>query len=437
MTAPPPLVSVLITTYNRSNVLRRAINSVLMQDFRDFEIIVVDDCSSDDTMKVVTSFADPRIRYIRNETNVGSKLGDRAILRQFIYELMTGKYWVYLCDDDYWLYPDLLSRQIEAFNTYDNVVMVIGGQLSHFLTTPDSYLGPSTTQALTLTLENIGQFFDMETLTPKTPHLHFMRASTPEKRLFPKVCMIAEEFLEDFAGDPTTKNIIGGAMLYSREHFIKSEALRTVHGSQWQAGYELKLGPACFGNTVYFDEPSIVAEVRATNASFRRTQLDHYFDSVISVELAFDAPMRNPELVQKRTFLKRMRDETIRNLSRVYLINGLAGFRQGGFSLCSEENLATPVRLRDVAPVLWRNRILPSASLTTCIVRTELGWLNGGAPLLPLPLYRFLSKFRHGIPTILRRARRAPNKVKRVSLNIFRAMWHSLSTTIRNIIYPR
>ena len=117
MTNPSPLVSVLITTYNRSGVLRRAINSVLMQDFRDFEIVVIDDCSSDDTTEVVASFHDPRIRYIRNETNVGSKLGDRAILRRFIYELMRGKYWVYLCDDDYWLYPDLLRRQVDAFNT--------------------------------------------------------------------------------------------------------------------------------------------------------------------------------------------------------------------------------------------------------------------------------------------------------------------------------
>lgn len=436
MTASAPLVSVLITTYNRSNVLRRAINSVLMQDFRDFEIVVIDDCSSDDTTEVVASFADPRIRYIRNEENVGSKLGDRAILRRFIYELMHGKYWVYLCDDDYWLYPDLLSRQVKAFNTYDNVVMVIGGQLSHFLTTPESYLGPSTTQALTLTLDNLGQFFDMKTLTPKTPHLHFMRASTPDKRLFPKVCMTTEEFLKDFAGDPTTKNIIGGAMLYSREHFIKSEALKTTHGSQWQAGYELKLGPACFGNTVYFDEPSIVAEVRPTNASFRRTQLDHYHDSVISVELAFEAPMRHPELAPKRDFLRQMRDETIRNLSRVYLINGLDGYRLGGLGMCSDENLGTPVRAWHVARVLWRNGIRPGESLTKCIVRTELGWIDARLPWLP-SLNRLLLRVRYGVPAVFRRARQAPNKAKSMSLNIARAMWHSLPISIRKIIYPR
>lgn len=436
MTDSAPLVSVLITTYNRSSVLRRAINSVLMQDFRDFEIVIIDDCSSDDTTEVVASYGDPRIRYIRNEENVGSKLGDRAILRRFIYELMHGKYWVYLCDDDYWLYPDLLSRQVEAFNTYDNVVMVIGGQLSHFLTTPESYLGPSTTQALTLTLENIGQFFDMATLAPKTPHLHFMRARTAEKRLFPKVCMTAEEFLKDFADDPTTKNIIGGAMLYSREHFIKSEALKTIHGSQWQAGYELKLGPACFGNTVYFDEPSIVAEVRPTNASFRRTQLDHYHDSVISVELAFAAPMRHPELAQKSNFLRQMRDETIRNLSRVYLINGLDGYRQGGLGMCSEENLGTPVRSWHVARVLWRNGTLPGMSLTKCIVKTEMGWYDirmpGLATINKLPLLA-----RYGGPAVLGRAREARARAKRALIDLLRPAWRSLPPSVRNMIYPR
>src|SRR3954470_13305492 len=89
---PSPLISVLISTYNRSRLLRRAINSVLMQDFRDFEIIVIDDCSTDDTRDVMASFTDTRIQYFRNETNVGANLGDRAHVQRFVYELMSGKY---------------------------------------------------------------------------------------------------------------------------------------------------------------------------------------------------------------------------------------------------------------------------------------------------------------------------------------------------------
>ena len=64
-------VSVVITTHNRSNLLSGAITSVLNQTFQDFEIIVVDDASKDDTKDVVQTFDDTRIRYIRHETNKG------------------------------------------------------------------------------------------------------------------------------------------------------------------------------------------------------------------------------------------------------------------------------------------------------------------------------------------------------------------------------
>src|SRR5688572_28922385 len=121
MAAHSPVISVLISTYNRSNLLRRAIDSVLMQDFRDFELVIIDDCSTDDTPQVVASFTDPRIRYIRNESNVGAQRGDRAHVQRFVYELMRGKYFVYLCDDDYWLLPDLLRRQVTIFQSNDNV----------------------------------------------------------------------------------------------------------------------------------------------------------------------------------------------------------------------------------------------------------------------------------------------------------------------------
>ena len=64
-----PKVSVIIPTYNRAHYLQRAIDSVLNQTFQDFEIIIVDDASTDETPKVVEVFHDWRIRYFRHETN--------------------------------------------------------------------------------------------------------------------------------------------------------------------------------------------------------------------------------------------------------------------------------------------------------------------------------------------------------------------------------
>jgi glycosyltransferase involved in cell wall biosynthesis len=356
MSETSPAVSILITTYNRSRLLHRAIESVFMQDFTDFELVIIDDCSTDDTPEVIASFKDPRIRSIRNKENVGSKEGDRAHMRRFVYELMRGTYFVYLCDDDYWLYPDLLRRQVSAFEIYDDVVMVMGGQLSYFLTTPESYFGRGQDDTMTLTLDNLDPYFDFDTLTPKTPHLYFMHGGGPQKSLFQKMYMTSEEFLNEFADDPTSKNIIGGAMLYSRETFIKAGGFSSPTGSQWQAGYELKMGPACYGGVVYLNEPSIVTEIRAGNASFRGTQAEHYLDSLVSLEAAFETPLASEALKYKRSYLKYVRAKTTRNLSRAFLRNTVAIRRRGELGMCSADNMSRPVTYREVLPALVRTK---------------------------------------------------------------------------------
>jgi hypothetical protein len=70
-TANPPRVSVVIGAYNGERFLRPAIESILNQTFRDFELIVIDDCSTDRTPPILGEFKDDRIRVVRNERNLG------------------------------------------------------------------------------------------------------------------------------------------------------------------------------------------------------------------------------------------------------------------------------------------------------------------------------------------------------------------------------
>ena len=70
-----PKVSVNIATYNRAEFLRPAILSVVNQTFQDFEIVVVDDASSDNTAEVMSSINDKRMKYIHHEINRRQKLG--------------------------------------------------------------------------------------------------------------------------------------------------------------------------------------------------------------------------------------------------------------------------------------------------------------------------------------------------------------------------
>ena len=117
-------VSVIIITHNRSNLLGAAITSVLNQTFQDFEIIVVDDASKDDTGNVVQTFDDKRIRYIRHETNKG-----HAAARNTGLQNAVGEYIGFLDDDDAWL-PEKLQRQVALL---DGSPAVVGGVYAGFL----------------------------------------------------------------------------------------------------------------------------------------------------------------------------------------------------------------------------------------------------------------------------------------------------------------
>ena len=106
-----PKVSIIIPTYNRANLLSRAIKSVLNQTFKDFELIIVDDGSTDNTRQVVEGFQkrDPRIKYIWQENFGGPAKPINAGLK-----VAQGEYIAFIESDDEWL-PEKLERQLEIF----------------------------------------------------------------------------------------------------------------------------------------------------------------------------------------------------------------------------------------------------------------------------------------------------------------------------------
>ena len=97
------MVSVIIATYNRCNLLKRAIESVLRQTYKNYEIIIIDDASSDDTYKIINDSFKPfidkgTIRYYRNETNK-----ERSFCRNLGMKEARGECFAFLDDDDEWL----------------------------------------------------------------------------------------------------------------------------------------------------------------------------------------------------------------------------------------------------------------------------------------------------------------------------------------------
>jgi Glycosyl transferase family 2 len=107
--ADPPLVSVVIATYNWSTVLRWAIRSVRAQQYPRWETIVVGDCCTDDSEAVVGSFEDPRIRWHNRDSNAGSQ----SMPNNDGIAMARGELVAYLGHDDLWA-PDHLTRLVAA-----------------------------------------------------------------------------------------------------------------------------------------------------------------------------------------------------------------------------------------------------------------------------------------------------------------------------------
>ena len=132
-----PTFSVILPTYNRAHVLARAIHSVLAQTYQDFELIIVDDASTDATRDVVESFGDERIVYIRLARNGGpSVTRNTGILRA------TGKYISFLDDDDEYL-PELLAEMYQVFEPLPEQVgfMGCGVQIVEDVPEGEAFLG--------------------------------------------------------------------------------------------------------------------------------------------------------------------------------------------------------------------------------------------------------------------------------------------------------
>lgn len=100
------LVSIITPSYNTALFIAETINCVLAQTYTNWEMIIVDDCSTDDTDAVVSGFSDARIRYLKNEKNSGAAISRNRALRE-----AKGKWIAFLDSDDLWA-PDKLEKQI-------------------------------------------------------------------------------------------------------------------------------------------------------------------------------------------------------------------------------------------------------------------------------------------------------------------------------------
>jgi len=114
-----PLVSITVVTYNRGSYLKAAIESVLAQTYADWELIIVDDGSVDETQTLLASYADPRVQVIRHATNEGI-----SVSRTEALTATKGTYIAVLDSDDLWNDPAKLEKQVAFLERHPEHVIV-------------------------------------------------------------------------------------------------------------------------------------------------------------------------------------------------------------------------------------------------------------------------------------------------------------------------
>lgn len=119
MSPAAPRVSVCIPAYNGAEFIGEAIRSVLGQSFGDFELVIIDDCSTDGTVEAARAIGDPRIRIAVNPRNLGPRDNWNKALDE-----ARGEFFKLLPQDDF-LYSDCLRRQVEVFDDGANAAVAL------------------------------------------------------------------------------------------------------------------------------------------------------------------------------------------------------------------------------------------------------------------------------------------------------------------------
>lgn len=186
-----PLVTIGLSTYNRANgYLREALESALAQTYPNLEIVVSDNCSSDNTPQVVRSLADDRVRFYRQQENIGPNNNFNFVLQQ-----ARGEYFLLLHDDDK-IDPDFVASCMEAAAGRDIALIRSGTRVidadGNVLASDPNHCGGMPAADLFFTWFGRGTAFYLASTLYRTELLRKHGGFNSPKNLFQDVVALAE-----------------------------------------------------------------------------------------------------------------------------------------------------------------------------------------------------------------------------------------------------
>jgi glycosyltransferase involved in cell wall biosynthesis len=173
-----PLISVIMPVYNAEKYVKEAIESILNQTFPDWELIIIDDCSTDNSIEIIQSFQDERIILLKNEINLGvSKAPNKGI------RIALGKYVTKMDADDISL-PTRFKKQVEFLEKHPDYVLC-ASNVQMFGTKQDFFVLPTEDQQLKIALLYQNPFVHSSVL---------IRSKNCKKYLYNEIFPFAEDY---------------------------------------------------------------------------------------------------------------------------------------------------------------------------------------------------------------------------------------------------
>lgn len=257
-----PKVSICMPTYNRERFLSEAIESVLAQDFGDFECIICDDASTDNTEEVIKKYKDERIRYVRNDFNLGQFPNTSRCLN-----LASGEYVIIFHDDDIMM-QGLLKKEAELLDKYPNVGLVV----------PEFYVIDTNGYVL---FKNRANFSEGHKVFPGKDVFYYLTLGRPilDKYkivwIFPSIMIRKRLLLEVGIFDPDITTAADGLIVYKL--LLKSDFCQINDPLfKYRHHESAKVEPSATG--VVFDEHLMVLEKTLEFARKENIDLGYDFE---------------------------------------------------------------------------------------------------------------------------------------------------------------
>lgn len=243
-----PKISVCIPTYNRANFLKYAVSSVLNQTYSDFELLICDDGSTDNTSEVVSQWQDPRIRYIKHDQNIGRSQNMRSG-----FQASVGSYFIKFDDDDA-LTPEFLEKTVTVLDSETNVDFVC---TNHWIIDRQGNRRESATQENSLLWgkDKLKRGIIPNLLTETFKHQSLQVGST----LFRRSCLEAVDYMRPEADGCEDFDLLVRLAIAGKQGYFIPELLMEYrfHGGQTSLKQNLHFLSAkvfCINSYKFFEE---------------------------------------------------------------------------------------------------------------------------------------------------------------------------------------